>query len=354
MSRTSRAQTKNGETKRGESRLPIPSPAEAYYLAQVMDSREVATRLVGLLPTDGPETDAHRHIRREIERLHTRSGAAWDSFLLQACSNPAERSALDAMGFPDQVEISSDDGMPVAVWNDLADGAAGMWNNGLTIAVASGATTFTPTVPFREVRTASLPEGTALIRITDHRHAATAAIENVLTAMSVDIDTHVRHCAPNIAWRRLAHLVAFYNKAVRLTAKSLGEDEYRDWERRAPKSVQIEVMAQAVVAGAWTARAQQIVALQLVAQLLANTMSECERADLDGGEEAWVPATIEAMDRSIRVIADMMRGYNIVLMACNGKKFPNFEPMTIARPMPRGLPLLAVIPKSDAVTTLSR
>lgn len=356
MSPRSRAQSTDGTTPELGQRRPIADAYEAYLLTRMMDARIMAMRLQAMLPEVGVETELGRSAREEIAAQKDSAERHWRSFIERACSSEAERAGLASLGQPDSIEVDTEIGVPMAVWDEASREVGGFWPANLTVAIASGDTTFTPTQPFREVRLASLPEGTRFVQITEPRHAATAAIAEVLRAVKTDFDVHIRNVTPPIAWRRLANLVAFYNRAIKIIGPSLSDDEFCDWQRdwlgSSRPLVTADHLARMVSGSARTCRAQQFVAVQLVAALITEAMTTVEDANYDAGEEMWIGHVAGVIDRAAHSIGEAMRGYNIAAMAFSGCDDATASPMTILRPVPTGLPRLAVIPRGDQVTPL--
>jgi hypothetical protein len=352
----SRAKSTDGNTPELGQRRPIADAYEAYLLTRMMDARIMAAKLQTMLPEAGVETELGRLAREEIAAQKDSAERRWRSFIDRACSSEAERAGLSALGQPDSIEVDTDVGVPMAVWDEASRDVGGFWPANMIVAIASGDTRFTPTQPFREVRLASLPEGTRFVQISEPRHAATAAIAEVLRAVKSDMDVHIRQASPSIAWRRLAYLVAFYNTAIKVIGPSLSDDEFRDWQRNlsdlSRPIVAADQLARMVAGSARTCRAQQLVAVQLVAAPITDSMTAVEDAHYDAGEEMWVQHVAGVIDRASHAVGEAMRGYNIAAMAFSGCDDTTASPMTMLRPVPHGLPRLAVIPRGDQVTPL--
>ncbi|UJJ56740.1 hypothetical protein [Rhodanobacter thiooxydans] len=350
MSRSNRLRSKQANQP-FEMRLPVPNPAESYALALTAAHLAHAVKLGEILTACDAGSDLTRRLSGEIDALLTAADEQWKVFLSRACVTTAEYDAMDAMGPPNTIAID-DNGLPVAIWESAAPREPSEWPPGLTLAVASHETTFIPTVPFRQVNVASLPAGVHTIRITDPRHAAMSALDEVFRVMGHDLDTHVRDAASSIAWRRLAHLVGFYRKAAKLSGDAICEDEFREWEQRTREITPVDQMARVIAEGALTCRAQHVAALQLVARLVGRAMDESQAAALDADEAEWLASTLAVVDESRTVVATAMHGYNLALMAFAGVSAQGTSAMAITRPVPHGLPVLAIVPEGTSVATI--
>jgi len=350
MSRTHRLRAKQAEQP-FEMRLPVPNPAEAHCLALTAAHLAHAATLGEILTSCDAGNELTRRLSSEIDALLEEADAQWRAFLTRSCLSKAEYDAMDAMGPPNALAID-DNGLPVAIWESRAPREPSDWPPGLTLAVARHETTFIPTVPFRQVNLASLPPSVRTVRITDPRHTATSALDEVFRVMSPDLDAHIRDAAPGVAWRRLAHMVAFYTKAAKLSGDGLCEDEFRDWEQHLCEPTQVDQMARVIAEGALTSRAQHVAALQLVARFVGRTMDESQKAQPEADECDWLAATLRLLDKARTAVETAMQGYNLALMAFAGVSARGASAMAITRPVPHGLPVLAIVPDGTSVATL--
>lgn len=351
MSRQQRLRTKSADHP-FEVRLPVPNPAEAHALALTAAHLAHAATLGEILSSSDAGNVLARRLSAEIDVLLQEADRQWQAFLLRSCVTRAEYDAMEAMGPPNTLEID-DSGLPIAVWESTQPPESSAWPPGLTLGVARLDTTFVPTVPFRQVSLASLPQGVEIVRIVDPRHAAMAALDEVFRVMAHDLDVHVRPAEPGIARRRLAHLVAFYTKAAKLSGESLGEDEFREWDRHLREFTPVDQMVRVIAEGALTASAQHVAALQLVARFVGHAMDASEKANPAGDESEWMSTTLLGIDQARRSIESAMHGYNLALMAFSGVSSARASAMVITRPMPHGLPVLAILPEGAAVATIT-
>lgn len=350
MSRTHRLRSKQVEQP-FEMRLPVPNPAEAHCLALTAAHLTHAAKLGEILTSCDAGSDLARRLSSEIDALLDEADAQWRAFLSRSCVTRGEYDAMDAMGPPNSLAID-DNGLPVAIWESSSPREPSDWPPGLTLAVARSETTYIPTVPFRQVNIASLPPSVHTIRITDPRHTATSALDEVFRVMGHDLDTHIREAAPSIAWRRLAHMVAFYTKAAKLSGDGLCEDEFRDWDQHLCEPTQVDQMARVIAEGALTSRAQHVGALQLVARFVGRSMEESQQSKPEGDEGDWLATTLRVLDKAHGCVQTAMRGYNLALMAFAGVSSSGASAMAITRPVPHGLPVLAIVPDGTPVATL--
>ncbi|UJJ60400.1 hypothetical protein [Rhodanobacter denitrificans] len=336
-----------------EIRLPVPNPAEAHALALTAAHLAHATQLSEILTSYDANKELAQRLSGEIDALLEQADAQWRAFLMRSCVSSAEYDAMDAMGPPNAISIDGDNGLPVAVWASSTPRDPSEWPPGLTLAVARHETTFIPTVPFRQVALESLPASVQKVRITDPRHTAMAALDEVFRVMAHDLDTHIRDAVPSIAWLRLAHLVAFYRKAAKLSREGLCEDEFRNWEERLDEiSTPVDQMARVIAEGALTSRAQHVAALQLVARFVGRTMDMSQQSNPEANESDWLTPTLQTVDQARKSVEAAMQGYNLALMAFAGVASPGASAMAITRPVPHGLPVLAIVPEGTSVTTL--
>ncbi|KZC32596.1 MULTISPECIES: hypothetical protein [unclassified Rhodanobacter] len=335
-----------------EVRLPVPNPAESYALAMTTAHLAHAAHLGEILSSLDVDKDLTRRLALEIDSLVQQADLQWRTFLARSCVTVAEYDAMDAMGPPQTIAID-ENGLPVAIWESVTPREPADWPPGLTLAVARHETTFIPTVPFRQVNLASLPPGVAVVRITDPRHAAMSALDEVFRVLWHDVDVHMRDALPAIAWRRLAHLAAFYTKAAKLSGEGLGDDEFREWDRRLREDTPVDQMARVIAEGALTSRAQHVAALQLVARFIGRTMDEHQQAAFEGDETDWMASTLITLDRARSNVDVAMQGYNLALMAFAGVASERASAMAITRPVPHGLPVLAIVPEGASVATIA-
>lgn len=335
---------------KGTDAAVVTNTEETWHLAQLSAYRDVADRLTKMLEASGgPETALHRRLRRMITDIHGRIRTQYCDYVAVVSPNELERSAMLKIGAPDMVELNMKERVVTAEWAEAPGDSDLVGVFEVQTEADNTDQTFSLTTPFREIRVDRMPEGTKKITINDPRHAATAALSEIFDMITRDITEFSKDLAPEQVWQRMAYQVTFYKKAVRLQSKSLPNDEYRTWEPQMPARMDIEMAPQIIANTAGTSRAQQILALYMAARYYGDLMSSCERDASDLDEAAWVAQTCKTLGKANALLQEVIVGYNSALMAMNHIKDDGSTCINVMKPMPRGLPVLAVIPSGHDI-----
>ncbi len=81
-------------------------------------------------------------------------------------------------------------------------------------------------------------------------------------------------------------------------------------------------------------------------------MDESQKAQPEADECDWLAATLRLLDKARTAVETAMQGYNLALMAFAGVSARGASAMAITRPVPHGLPVLAIVPDGTSVATL--
>jgi len=353
------------EARDGAHAIIVTGTAQAWHLARLDMARDVIDELAAAISTTEPDNDTHRRVRRVIESLNDRTLQEWQAFVDVATSTEMDRDAMLKVGVPEKIDLNDIEQVVNLMWQGSLDVRQENW--GVFEVHAEKDRTgqsFNLTTPFREVRISSLPEGTRLIRINDKRHAATAALAEILSMIRRDLRGFSQGFNSTQVWQRMAFQAAFYHKAVRAAAKTLPADEFLSWEASLPArhvamhqkdkktGLDAEILdgPRLIVELAGTARAQQILALFIVARFYTDLVNECEREMFEQREPAWVERTVIALTEAGEIMDRAIAGYNTALMAFYRLPSDQYHAMTILKPVPRDVPILAVIPQGTGAT----
>jgi hypothetical protein len=331
----------------------ITGTSQAWHLGRMKAARDTIDELAAAITTSEADNDTHRRVRRVIDQLNEQSTKEWLAYVDVASSNEFEREVMVKKGMPDRVELDDIDQVVQAMFEGSSDKRQESW--GVFQVHAEQDRTGQPfnlTTPFREVKLSVFPADTQFIRINDHRHAATAALLEIFEMIRRDIRGFSKGFNYPQVWQRMTYQASFYQKAVRASAKTLPADEFRSWEPKLPATVDIRQAPHIVAELAGTARAQQILALHVVARFLMYKIAECERELPDEREPAWVDRTLMAIEEAYKIMDEAIAGYNAALMTHYGIPAAEFTPHTILRPIPRDLPMVAVMPIGGGATSV--
>lgn len=203
--------------------LPAHTPAAAYHMGQV-----AALRGVLHLMQQGDSTNAAAALHALLQQSQEALEDCWTRCVRSMAGTAEERRTLEAAGLPTRIQLQTSQGVPVAIWStsrtDLTD-AWGLFRVPLADQAAQGPIGIS--IPFQPI--ANLPSGTRLIDLHDARHAAVAAIEQLLAAQVADAARQADGVSERACWQRLQALASWYTEASAMAVEGLPPDHWRDW-----------------------------------------------------------------------------------------------------------------------------
>lgn len=329
-------------------RVSTPSTSETWYLSSVQALLDVIKSLGSLLSElDG---DAKAAIQAEIDALSLLAIKHWRDYV-DAALTSRERDVsylLKETRMPLGMTLDATDQSVLVSWpSGESDVPPAFFALGLAARQTLEAPEFEPRSPFKEVRLAQLPAGTVLLDIVDPIHAATAAVSEMMQSVVRDMEDHIAREAAADAWSLMAFHVAFYQRAVRLLEQGLGDDEFRGWDRVVFEPATIFDIPRSIVASTSTANAQRVLAVRSIASLYERMMIAAETAIGEHHREL-VDRVMHELITARDQIASVLDGYNHILMTASSATKLDVVPVPVLRPIPHGLPVLALVPAGAA------
>lgn len=323
--------------------VSTPSTAETWHLGSVQALLEVIASLGSLLSELQGESKAV--IQGEIDALSMVAIKHWRDYV-DAALITRERDVsyiLKETRMPLGMRLDAASQSVLVSWPDDSDASAPFFALGLGAKQTLEAPEFEPRSPFKELRLAQLPADTVLLDINDPSHAATAAVSEMVQSVVLDMEDYIaRESAPD-AWVLMRSHVAFYKRSVRLLEQGLCDDEFRGWDRTAYAAATIFGIPRAIVASTSTANAQQVLAVRSVASLYEGLLNEAE-AEFGNNHQAMVDHVMQSLVTARDQIGSVLDGYNHILITTSKAAKLDVVPVPILRPIPHGLPVLALVP----------
>jgi|GEM_PF-6518368 hypothetical protein len=315
---------------------PVVSPGDAWHLALAQGYEQVGSMMDSLIDELGP-MKLDEFVTRIRERLSERAELAWTSFFRGV---PKEQAVSGDVGLV-RVEFDPDRALPIIHVPSTDVGISG-WGV-VDMPTSKGGREIVLATPFREVALSSLPEGTQLIKLQDARHAATAALVDVLSAALRDSASVFATVNPRSAWHELNRLIHVYRQAARYSISVLSEDDYVNWKPSVPSEIEIGGAPEMICQIAATARGQSVLAVHLVAhwlQALADTVNKRPASDRQA-------LYIQAVESARNSLSQILEGMNRACLAANAVSPSAVDAMVIIRPHPIGIPVLAAVPRAE-------
>lgn len=344
--------------RKGYSTLVVIRTEPTWHLSKYAALRAVFREIQSLLEMD-KTVAMTSSMAKALSSVDSGAKRSWQEFIESTQRTPYELEALASNGEPSIVELDPEEQVAVVMWKDDAEPPASEeWGGHLlevTHAPDGTGRSFHLSTPFREIYIKSLPKDTKFVRITDMRHAITAALREVLDTILRDIGSFRDGLNVEQIWQRMRYQSAFLHAGVRVATRSLPEDEFRTWREQLPVDISLVEAPTRISEIASTMRAQRILALHVIATIYGNAISECEK-QRSAQERDWVKKTIAMLSSAKETLDTAMEGYTAALLAfAKLARDRKHELLTILSPVPRTLPLLALVPLADnPVKPLSR
>lgn len=315
--------------------LPVTAPREVWHLAHVAAFANAEARLRQALAA-GLEADSLDGFTvRMAEELSQLSTENWNNYL-RCIDKPLESSARTEVN----VQFDESRDLPVVEWpSGPVSNAWGM----VDIEGSGDELGIVLATPFREMAVERLPADTKLVKIHDPRHAATAALVEILQASRRDAESAFLMTDPRAAWRRLNRVIHIYRNAAQYGLESLSDDDFANWQPGVPVHQEIASAAAFIARIAQTSRAQMVVATHLMANWLQALADSTERLPAQERQAAFF-ALLGTATRGVEQSLDCM---NVALAATTASEPDSHSFMVIMRPVPSSIPTLAIIPKAD-------
>ena len=277
------------------------------------------------------------------EALSAAADGCWHSFAATVATTDVQRETLLRGGKPDHISLNAKEGVPQMSWDQSHAAMVDVWgffqvrpDNDSTAPEIALST------PFRQIELSRLPEGSKFLPIHDPRHTATAAVEEVIGMIQRDMVRALERYEGEQAWRALRSHAAFLSAAARTSLDRLAEDDFRDWKRPALDGCAIAMAPERVATLALTTRAQQTLALGFVARAYAKAQEDAD--DKEEQVQARIEHVVKSVDAMVLMLRRMLGVLNESLISTAKLAFRRFTTAVIFRPLPAGVPILAVVP----------
>ena len=297
-------------------RQPVITPGEAWHLGRMDATKEMRLRL--------PRIDTNASdVLRSIEE------AAVAGYGKSAKQYPLE-------SFPSDVTFDAYLDMPVVLRpHEPTPG----WGK-IEFDPGQAGRPISLTTPYRYIDVDSLPSGTRMVSVSDPRHAALAAVVDVLACFRSALAFAKVAISASEASARIWDIVVVQLQAGRFATMTLPPDEIHGWANTAPTvATDILNIPKLVSDVGATARAQQSIALDACAKWL-----DAVNTSHDEGDDHF-----DAMQREVDEAWSLLSSQ---LDTCNrmvvGEDFNHMDVMPVLRHAKGRIPLLAVIPKDKS------
>lgn len=340
-------QSSNASGSDDSTPVPVTVPAEVWALASLYMQRQNSELLRSLYAMISDRSASFEvileRLRHEVDHSIEGEHALWQLFIQVAESNGIQRETMQSMGAPDIISFEPKSGIPFMGWRALTNSIEDKWRRVFTVEDLETGAKAPLTAPFRPVELSKLPPGTVKVPIKDPRHAATVAVDEVLRTAYNDLQNGLEGEDPGHTWGRVRALVSFYMTVVQKWIKELTVDEYKDWVPQLPARIKIQEAASTIARHSTTTVMMQILTLRTVADFYKEAMEKAETAH-PGDMRAMVDmvfAEIQSTQINISRITEAMNKLHVQdePTAANG------EMEVIFRTVPRGVPVIAIIPR---------
>jgi len=295
---------------------PILSPAEAWHLARWSLAEK-------LLSTPAAELGAEIQSVLESARHGFLGTAALPVELIQG-SDKITGELPESLPFP------------VAHWPTSDEEIRDTW--GFVDMTDDGETPFTLVSPFRPVSISNMPEGTQVLRIRDTRHSATAAIVEAMTCANRDLSNALSSNTPEMGWRRANTVISVYRRAARLVFQTLTEEDFVNWNPSTPGGIDISSAPALVAQIAATAKAQSVLAFQIVASWAQAVVDSAQK----NAEPKEQP--LQHIREALAAMEASLNAFNQTLLLRSKIPHDSVQTMVVFRPLPHSIPVMLAIP----------
>lgn len=344
--------------RKGYTTMVVARTEPTWHLSRYAALRGVYREVQMLLEAD-KSVSMTSSMSKALASIDAGARQSWHEFIESTQGTPYEYDALVRSGEPSIVEMDPGEQVAVVMWKDDSEPVnVDEWGGHLLeVNHPQDGTgrSFHLSTPFREINLKSLPEGTRFVRITDMRHSVTAALREVIETILRDIHSFREGLNAEQIWQRMRYQSAFMRAGVRVATRHLPEDEYRTWREQLPVDVTLVEAPTRISEIASTLRAQRILALHVVATIYGDAISDCEK-QRSSSERDWVKKTVAMLNSAKDTLDTAMEGYTAALLAfAKLTRDRKHELMTILSPVPRTLPMLALVPIGDSqIKTLTK
>lgn len=344
--------------------VPAANLREAWPIAHINAYREIAPALVrlhdSLTSASGESmfpTVIQGKIMEVLEEINSRSQHRWEEYVRAAAAHPMEAETLRESGLPEHITYNEAKGIPFLTWLSAQDGPMLNWRQiHINILEDKSGQPFILTPPFRPVSAESLPKGTIRVAITDQVHAATVAVDEVIASGVTDLMRAKSEISPRDNWVRMRMVANFYAAVVEERMKELALDDYKDWVVTLPAKIPLLNAPSVIARHGANAIVIQLLAMRAISDFISDCLDRAEKEPGNATQDLMVDQVIGEMQAYADRIHARATGFNDLLVSESVQNPDDYKQLLINRPVPRGTPFIAMIPKGaeteDGVTPL--
>lgn len=331
--------------------IPVANAPEVWQVAHIHALTEIRKLLIGLHDSKSlSPMEFKSRLRDLIDHINDQSEEYWSKFVDLNAFHELHAESLRALGIPDILYLEEESGLCGVGWLERASSDESQYWDPIPIPLpGEGAQRqYQATPAFRPISLAKLPEGSRMVEVNDTRHAAMVCIVDVLNVMIGDIETVAKNAPAEPAWKWVRKLSQLYRQQYEMSKSKLVLDDYKDWVPELPSNIPLPEAPQIIGRRAGNAR--------MVRTLTLNTTVACLEDAIDRAQSE--PYTTSADERVSQIIHDLgiareklrpeLEINNARLLGSALAEMPSATLYTIARPVPGGPPVLALIPADRA------
>lgn len=330
--------------------LALADPAEVWTMAKISAYYELRKELIALHDSPGLGiTETQARLQALLEKLRVSTDARWEEFVSHSPLSVLHADSLLAIGPPDHAQFDLNNKIASISWNEARDEDDAIWSlQPVQVPGDESDVSFFITPPYRPVYMDRLPEGTIQLPVREPIHAATIAINEVISALLGDIERLITEVGNQAAWRRMKRIAWFYTRLVESRIRDLALDDYRDWVPALPASISVNEAPSLIAKSAANSIVMQLLSLRTISAFLFDAISRAEdEASNESADDlvAQVLSEIRSYHANIKASLD---AFNQMLISHAGKQGLGLEVYVVARPIPRNTPIVTLIPKEHA------
>lgn len=340
--------------------IPVTGNAEIWCVAHLDAYLGIAEHLEALhqalSSAFAKGNISHRSIDEHIATARSKIDeliqAFWQQYIDQAASSALHARHLKSCGPPDKVDYEAVQGIPFLSWKSKMSSRQSNWRH-LVIRIAedSSGKDFVMVPPFRPTTLDDLPKGTHICPLNQPVHVATAALYEVLRAFLADIRRDITEISGKNSWIRMRCLVNFYTAVVNERLKEAHPEDFHGWQISMPKKIPINAAATIIAKHAANSSMIQTLAIRAIIDLLHDCMDNAEEAMCSSSDE-MVMRVLTSLDKYDRDISETLEQLNRDLLANTDHVLSDYVCTLVSRPLPRGTPVLALIPKDSTASVV--
>lgn len=207
--------------------------------------------------------------------------SAYDRWIASTDLSIWEREDLRGLGVPDAIQTDPHANIPVACWNQIPEeaGMLASQNDPLLKHFPAG-----PTRVLSLRRLDDFPEGSRLVPIADPRHVAVTNVVEILRGQIDDVQHHRGELSLKDGMAAAQELSALYQAGAAIGIRSLGMDQFIQWNPQLPGYVSYEQIPATVERHAATMLSHRALALHLCSKAFAREADLAERQSERSGE----------------------------------------------------------------------